>query len=281
MPITQHNPTATGHRRSMAAGPRHPGRRPHPSAGQRRPQPAHHLVDDHESRRQLTRDAHRRGQVDGFWYFNSGPGTRKSRNLAADPRCAVSVATHPFDLVIDGTDPQVNDADEVRTVAAAFNDQGWPAEVDGNGLTAEYSAPSAGPPPWHVYRITPVTVFAFSTAEPLRRYPIRGVLMTDDETVIRELITRWTEAVHAEDLNGVLADHDPDIVMFDVPPPYNGIRGIDAYRDSWPPFFEWQRKERFSRSSSSIDSRADVAFAYALLRCGTPAEFEANPENLL
>ena len=62
--------------------------------------------------------------------------------------------------MIDGTDPQVNDADEVRTVAAAFNDQGWPAEVDGNGLTAEYSAPSAGPPPWHVYRITPVTVFA-------------------------------------------------------------------------------------------------------------------------
>jgi len=24
----------------------------------------------------------------------------------------------------------------------------------------------SGPPPWHVYRITPVTVFAFGTAEP-------------------------------------------------------------------------------------------------------------------
>ena len=33
---------------------------------------------------------------------------------------------------------------------------GWPARVDetGTALTAEYSAPSAGPPPWHVYRIT-------------------------------------------------------------------------------------------------------------------------------
>ena len=42
--------------------------------------------------------------------------------------------------------------------------------------------------------------------------------MTDEEA-IRDLITRWAEAVHTEDLDTVLADHDPDIVMFDVPPP--------------------------------------------------------------
>ena len=34
-------------------------------------------------------------QHDGIWYFNSGPRTRKSRNLAANPRCVVSVATTP------------------------------------------------------------------------------------------------------------------------------------------------------------------------------------------
>ena len=105
-------------------------------------------------------------QLDGVWYFSSGPSTRKSRNLAADPRCVVSVATHPFDLVIEGNAQRVTDADELRAAAATFNQQGWPAEVDGDGLTAEYSAPSAGPPPWHVYRITPATVFAFGTAEP-------------------------------------------------------------------------------------------------------------------
>lgn len=106
--------------------------------------------------------------------------------------------------------------------------------------------------------------------------------MTDDETAIRELVTRWTEAVHAEDLDGVLADHDPGIVMFDVPPPYNGIRGIDAYRQSWPPFFEWQRKGAiFEIVELDVTAGADVAFAYALLRCGTPAEFEANPDNRL
>jgi nitroimidazol reductase NimA-like FMN-containing flavoprotein (pyridoxamine 5'-phosphate oxidase superfamily) len=105
-------------------------------------------------------------QIDGVWYVTSGPRTRKSRNLAADPRCVVSVATHPFDLVIDGTASRVTDADELRSVADAFNEHGWPAQVEGDALTAEYSAPSAGPPPWHVYRITPATVFALGTAEP-------------------------------------------------------------------------------------------------------------------
>ncbi len=63
-----------------------------------------------------------------------------------------------------------------------------------------------------------------------------------DEAAIRELITRWAEAVHTGDLDSVLADHDPDIVMFDVPPPYQGVRGLSEYRDVWPPFFEWQRQ---------------------------------------
>jgi ketosteroid isomerase-like protein len=64
--------------------------------------------------------------------------------------------------------------------------------------------------------------------------------VTDDETQIRALIGRWAEAVHAGDLDVVLTDHAADIVMFDVPPPNDGVRGIDAYRETWPPFFEWQ-----------------------------------------
>jgi hypothetical protein len=86
------------------------------------------------------------GNVNGTWYFTSGPGTRKSRNLARDPRCVVSVATHPFDLVVEGTAERVIDQVEA--------------------LTAEFSAPSAGPPPWYVYRVVPTTVFALGTSEP-------------------------------------------------------------------------------------------------------------------
>jgi uncharacterized protein (TIGR02246 family) len=103
-----------------------------------------------------------------------------------------------------------------------------------------------------------------------------------DEQAIRDLISRWAQAVHTGGLDTVLADHDPDIVMFDVPPPYDGVRGIQAYRDTWPPFFEWQRQGAlFEIVELDVTAGDDVAFAYALLRCGTPAELEANPANRL
>jgi ketosteroid isomerase-like protein len=56
----------------------------------------------------------------------------------------------------------------------------------------------------------------------------------DDETQIRTSIERWAAAVHDGDLDRVLAAHADDIVMFDVPPPENGVRGIQAYQNTWP-----------------------------------------------
>jgi pyridoxamine 5'-phosphate oxidase-like protein len=107
------------------------------------------------------------GNVGGSWYFTSGPGTRKSRNLARDPRCVVSVATHQFDLVVEGAAERVTEQDELQAVADQYVAEGWPARVvAGDALTAEFSAPSAGPPPWYLYRIVPTTVFALGTAEP-------------------------------------------------------------------------------------------------------------------
>jgi uncharacterized protein (TIGR02246 family) len=106
--------------------------------------------------------------------------------------------------------------------------------------------------------------------------------VTDDETHIRELIERWADAVHAGDMAGVLADHARDIVMFDVPPPNEGVRGIEAYRETWPPFFEYQRKgASFEIVSLDITAGDDVAFAYALLRCGSKEELRKNPESRL
>ena len=103
-----------------------------------------------------------------------------------------------------------------------------------------------------------------------------------DEQQIRDLITRWAHAVHHGELTTVLADHDPDIVMFDVPPPERGVRGIDAYRDTWPGFFQWQASGAvFEIESLEVSAGADVAFAFALLRCGTPADFERDPEQRL
>ena len=97
--------------------------------------------------------------------------------------------------------------------------------------------------------------------------------MTDTNTEIRELIERWAAAVHAGDLATVLDGHSADIVMFDVPPPHEGVRGIDAYRDTWPPFFEWQAQGAlFDIVELEVVDGADVAFAYALLKCGKPDE---------
>jgi uncharacterized protein (TIGR02246 family) len=107
--------------------------------------------------------------------------------------------------------------------------------------------------------------------------------MTDNETQIRALIERWARAVHDGDLDVVLADHADDIVMFDVPPPNDGVRGIDAYRDTWPPFFTWQAQggASFEIVSLEVNAGDDVAFAYALLRCGTQQELETDPDNRL
>ena len=107
-------------------------------------------------------------------------------------------------------------------------------------------------------------------------------MSSDNETEIQQLIVRWAEAVHSGDLNGVLADHAEDIVMFDVPPPEEGVRGIDAYRETWPSFFEWQRSgASFEIVSLTVTAGEEVAFAWALLRCGTPKDLEETPVNLL
>jgi uncharacterized protein (TIGR02246 family) len=114
-----------------------------------------------------------------------------------------------------------------------------------------------------------------------RAIPDQEEPMTDEQQ-IRELIERWATAVHDGDLATVLADHAPDIVMFDVPPPYQGVRGLDAYRQSWPGFFRWQASGAvFELESLEVTAGAEVAFAFALLRCGTPAEFDRAPDQRL
>ncbi|MGI5159988.1 SgcJ/EcaC family oxidoreductase [Microbispora sp. CA-102843] len=106
--------------------------------------------------------------------------------------------------------------------------------------------------------------------------------MTDDHERIRDLIERWAEAVHRGDIDGVVADHADDIVMFDVPPPYEGVRGLDDYRETWPPFFAWQAQGAcFEIESLDVTAGEDVAFAHALLRCGSPEELAANPRTRL
>jgi uncharacterized protein (TIGR02246 family) len=107
--------------------------------------------------------------------------------------------------------------------------------------------------------------------------PRRHNAMTNEQ-LIRGLIERWVDAINAHDLEAVLADHAEDIVMYDVPPPYCGVRGIVAYRETWPPFFDWLRSgAMFELQSLDVTAGDDVAFAHALLRCGKPEDFDGKP----
>jgi len=85
--------------------------------------------------------------IDGDLYFTSGPGTHKSRNLAVNPACTISVRLPTVDLVIEGEATTISDGPKLEQIAARYREGGWPAEVADDALAAPYSAPSAGPPP--------------------------------------------------------------------------------------------------------------------------------------
>lgn len=102
--------------------------------------------------------------------------------------------------------------------------------------------------------------------------------MRDDAEEIRALIEGWAEAVHEGRIDTVVADHAEDVVMFDVPPPYRGVRGADAYRKVWPAFFAWQAQgAAFDIEELEVTAGEDVAFGHALVRCGTEDELTAHP----
>jgi hypothetical protein len=103
---------------------------------------------------------------EGKFYFTSGAGTRKSRNLAKNPNCAISVSLGDLDVVVEGTARKATDNATLERIAEQYAAQGWPAKAAAGSITAEFSAPSAGPPPWDLYVVTPSSAVGVATAEP-------------------------------------------------------------------------------------------------------------------
>ncbi|PZS29670.1 MAG: pyridoxamine 5'-phosphate oxidase [Pseudonocardiales bacterium] len=106
--------------------------------------------------------------LDGTFWFQTGTGTRKGRNVERDPRCSVALSIRDADVVFEGDATRVSDPAAVTRVAKAWAEDGWPAEPDasGSGITAPFNAPSQGPPPWNVYRLAPRSATVVSSAEP-------------------------------------------------------------------------------------------------------------------
>ena len=78
----------------------------------------------------------------------------------------MSVHLPDLDLVVEGTAAKITDAATLERLVQVYVDQGWPATVKDGALTAPFSAPSAGPPPWDLYEFTPRTAFGVASAEP-------------------------------------------------------------------------------------------------------------------
>src|ERR1700716_136298 len=60
--------------------------------------------------------------------------------------------------------------------------------------------------------------------------------LSENQVEILELIERWALAVRNQDRAAIRDRHDPDMLMFDVPPPFLS-RGLDAYMATWETFF--------------------------------------------
>src|SRR5438552_8929763 len=104
--------------------------------------------------------------VDGKIYFTSSAKAGKGRNLSENPNCVLSVTLKGLDLDLEGSAVRITDRPTLLRLAQRYAAQGWPASVSGEALTAKYSAPSAGPPPWNLYVVRPTTAFGVATAAP-------------------------------------------------------------------------------------------------------------------
>jgi hypothetical protein len=104
---------------------------------------------------------------DGSLFIVAGLGTAKVRNLLRNPACTVALRLEGIDLSLEGEARRVDDAELLRTVAALYAEGGWPARADTEAMAiaAPYSAQSAGPGPWPLWRFTINKAIGVATAE--------------------------------------------------------------------------------------------------------------------
>lgn len=91
-----------------------------------------------------------------------------------------------------------------------------------------------------------------------------------EDLEVRNVVESWTAAVRRKDYEGILKNHSSDIVMFDVPPPFQS-RGIEAYKKTWDLFFSCSGDPVvFEITAMTIFADSSVAFAITTMRCTEP-----------
>ncbi len=93
----------------------------------------------------------------------------------------------------------------------------------------------------------------------------------DNEKQIRQLVEEWALAVRNKDIDKILAHHSSDIVMFDVPPPFQST-GIDEYRKTWDLFFTFTKPGIFEIETLNIFADERIAFCFATMNCSDKSD---------
>jgi hypothetical protein len=99
--------------------------------------------------------------IDGVFHFVMREETRKGRNLAADGRCVIAIGSTTLpsmDLIVEGHAAPLTDAADVKRIAEVLGGDQWPLEARGSKVSGPH-APTAGPPPYAIYRMVPATAF--------------------------------------------------------------------------------------------------------------------------
>ena len=103
-----------------------------------------------------------------------------------------------------------------------------------------------------------------------------------NEEQIRALIENWAKAVRNADIDAILAHHSKDIVMYDVPEPFQSV-GIGAYRKTWDTFFAGTRLGIFDIDKMQVVAGEEVAFCFGTMKCSNKeknGQFEDLPFRL-
>ena len=89
-----------------------------------------------------------------------------------------------------------------------------------------------------------------------------------EEIRIKAPLESWADAVRRHDLPAILADHERDVLMFDLPPPLQ-CKGLEAYAQTWDLFFRYHKPgTAFDIQELAVTAGKEVAFAAAIMCCG-------------
>jgi pyridoxamine 5'-phosphate oxidase-like protein len=104
--------------------------------------------------------------LDGALHVCTGPHEQKARNLAADPRCALTTGTNAlgdgYDVVLEGEAVEVTDDPTLTRIAAAYLTKYGPDWT----FTARDGRLHGVGGPAVTYRVAPTTAYGFGKTTP-------------------------------------------------------------------------------------------------------------------